>query len=270
MPAAVLFLGHLSRQLRVERLLVDVRTGFVSVVGELETEFDTVADELGSPISALELQAQGSGFLVQADEAALRKVAERFDAVIVVQRRPGDFLVEGIPFTRAWKVDWTLEGYWSAEETQELQQAVNDAVTVGFERNSVQAVRAISPSVNDPTTCVHALGHLAARLSTLASKDQRHRMVSDREGPVRVFLQRRTFPMLLELVVSQMCTYGMDDSRVARRLVQLLAEVDSNNASGRHGEAIYQQRQRVARALSKSQLDPVDRQNLLTEYEATA
>lgn len=275
----VLFLGHLSRQLRVERMLVEVRDDFLSMVGEVEGESEGFANEIDPPASAEEVPARTSGFMVQANEAALLRVAERFNSVIALERSPGDFLVEGIPFARAWSVDGAPGTTWSPEETEEFQQAVNDSITIGFERNSVQdigfplqqvldvAVRAISPSVNDPTTCVHALGHLAAGLSTLAREDHGHRVMTDDAGRVRVFLQRRTFAMLLELVVSQICTYGMDDPRVAGRLVQLLAEVDRTDTSNRHVRAIREQRQRVMRAVSGSGLDSVDRQKLLEECE---
>jgi uncharacterized membrane protein len=278
----VLFLDHLSRQLRVERMLVQVRDDFLSMVGKVGAEPEASGQEPDSPTGALELQAQTSGFLVQADEPTLLKAAERFDAVIALQSAPGDFLVQGLPFALAWKIDSTPATHWSAEQREELQQAATDAITIGFERNSVQdigfplqqlldvAVRAISPSVNDPTTCVHALGHLAAALSMLAREDEGHRVMTDREGRVRVFLPRRTFAMLLELVVAQICTYGMDDPRVARRLVNLLAETERSDASDRHGEVIRQQRQRVIRALSGSRLDPVDRQELLRVCGAAA
>lgn len=278
----VLFLGHLSRQLRVERMLMEVRDDFVSMVGEVGGKSEAFPQELNPPPGALELPVRTSGFMVQANEPALLKIAERFDAVIALQRPPGDFLVKGIPFARAWRMDGTPGNRWNTEETQQLQQAVNDAITIGFERNSVQdigfplqqlldvAVRAISPSVNDPTTCVHALGHLSAGLSTLAREDSGHRIMTDGKGRVRVFLHRRTFAMLLDLVVSQICTYGMDDPRVAARLVQLLAEVDQAGEPGRHSGAIHEQRQRVLRALSASKLDPVDRHTLLGEGETAS
>lgn len=278
----VLFLGHLSRQLRVERMLVEVRDDFLSMVGEVGDESKGFTGEISPPTNALEIPAHTSGFMVQANEQELLTVAERFNAVIALQRPPGDFLVEGLPFAYAWSVDGPPETKWSAEKTEELQHAVNHAITIGFERNSVQdigfplqqvldvAVRAISPSVNDPTTCVHALGHLAAGLSMLAREDHGHRIVADSSGRIRVFLHRRTFAMLLDLVVSQICTYGMDDPRVARRVVQLVAEVARADTSNRHDRAIHEQRQRVIRAISGSTLDPVDRQNLLKESETPA
>ena len=273
----VLFLGHLSRQLRVERILADVRDDFTATIGDVDEGATTSYIEVDAPAGALELTPPSSGFLVQANESALLGVAERFRAVIALRRPPGDFLVEGVPYAHAWKLDG---GTWTEEETEHVQEAVNEGITIGFERNSVQdigfpvqqlldvAVRAISPSVNDPTTCVHSLGHLAAGLSTLARENQGHRVMTDGQGRMRVAVRRRTFAMLLELVVSQVCTYGMDDPRVARRLVELLAETEQNDTSGHHSEVIHQQRQRVVRALSGSQLDPVDRQNLLKECEA--
>lgn len=273
----VLFLGHLSRQLRVERMLVEVRNDFMTMVGATGSESEPLHHVPDAPPGAVELRATTSGFLVQANEAALLKAAEQFNVTISLDRPPGDFLVEGTPFAHAWTFGGDSPGGWGSEQTDELQQSVGDALTIGFERNSVQdigfplqqildvAVRAISPSVNDPTTCVHALGHLSTGLSALVREGQGHRVISDGQGRARVFLVRRTFSTLLDLVVSQICTYGMDDPRVARRLVELLSEVEHNDSAHRQAEQLRRQRHRVSRAIAGSQLDPVDRQDLLRE-----
>lgn len=268
----VLFLGHLSRQLRVERILADVRDDFTATIGDVSEGSTESRTDVETPAGALELTPQSSGFLVQANEQALLDAAERFNAVIALRRPPGDFLVEGVPFAQAWKLDGSP---WTDGEAEQLRQMVYDAMTIGFERNSVQdigfpvqqildvAVRAISPSVNDPTTCVHALGHLSAGLSTVARNDPGPSIRTDDQGRARVIAQRRTFAMLLELVVSQICTYGMDDPRVAGRLVQLLGDVRRNDPSGSHEPAIGEQTERVVRALQASELDPVDQRKLI-------
>lgn len=276
----VLFLAHLARQLRVERMLMQVRDDFLSMVGKVGEDSEAIQHGFEPPAGALKLQAPSSGFLVQANESELLKTAKRFDAVITLHTPPGDFLVEGIEFAQVWKLGGSPADSWKEEEAEKLKKAITDALTIGFERNSVQdigfplqqlldvAVRALSPGVNDPTTCVHAMGHLAACLSALARQGEGHRVMKDQQRHERVFLPRRTFSMLLELVVSQICTYGMDDPRVARRLVQLLAETEHNDVSHRHREVIHRQRPRIARAISRSNLDPVDRQKILEECEA--
>ncbi|GAB3541525.1 DUF2254 domain-containing protein [Arthrobacter tecti] len=270
----VLFLGHLSRQLRVERILSDVRDDFEATVEEIGADQDGDGLPPSVPAAALPMKARTSGFLVEFDGPALVDVAQRFDAVISVQTPPGDFLVEGVPFARLWRVDGVSKAGFTQAELDDVERAVANAISIGFERNSVQdlgfalqqlldvAVRAISPSVNDPTTCVHALGHLSASLSRFARNAPTPRSFRDESGMVRVIAQRRTFPTFLNLVVSQICTYGVDDPRVAGRLVELLAEVSWNDLSGEHREAISDQTQRTLRALSSSELDPADRDRL--------
>lgn len=270
----VLFLGHLSRQLRVERILKDVRDDFMTTVGEVGLHEEGSPPLPAEPSTALPVKSTTSGFLVEINESALLDVAKRFSAHIVVQTPPGDFLVEGVPFVRVWRTESETEDSWTSDQMEELQRSVMDALSIGFERNTVQdigfalqqlldvAVRAISPSVNDPTTCVHALGHLSAALSRIAREAPTPHIHKDDDGRIRLVTQRRGLPTLLNLVVSQICTYGMDDSRVAGRLVELLVDVSWNDSTGKHREAIAEEAQRVARALSGTQLDPVDRQQL--------
>ncbi|NJC21420.1 putative membrane protein [Arthrobacter pigmenti] len=275
----VLFLGHLSRQLRVERMLNDVREDFTTTVEEIGAHQDGGSPP-SVPTAALAVKARESGFLVEIDGPALLELAQRFNAVISVQAPPGDFLVEGVPFAQLWRAEGASVAGFTPDELNDVERAVANAVSIGFERNSVQdlgfalqqlldvAVRTISPSVNDPTTCVHALGHLSAVLSRFARDAPTAHVLRDEAGMVRVVTHRRTLPMFLDLVVSQICTYGIDDPRVVGRLVELLAEVTWNDVSGDHRGVISTQAQRILRAISSSELDPVDRERLSVRCSA--
>lgn len=87
-------------------------------------------------------------------------------------------------------------------------------------------------------------------------------MLTDDVGRPRVVVTQRTFGELLELVVSQLCSYGIGDARVAGRLVTLLEDVSWNDPEQRFGADVVAGARRVLRALSSSDLDPVDLKDL--------
>jgi uncharacterized membrane protein len=233
----VVFLAHLARQLRVESLLKDVHAETSDVVTELLTS--SLAEERdvappAAPPSATPLCARRSGFLTSTDERALLAAAVDADAVLSIDRLPGDFLVAGTPLGVAWAVDGSVLDESTAAE---VEQRASKAVRIGFERTAAEdiafgmrqlvdvAVKALSPGINDPTTAVHALGHVSALLCEAAGHDLGPRLVPDDHGRVRVLLRRPDLRTLLDLALTQPRRYGAGDPEVFARLLLLLREL---------------------------------------------
>lgn len=142
----------------------------------------------------------------------------------------GDSLIEGVP----WAVGWSVGG---EELGPHLAQRLAAGAVIGYERTPAQDVRyglrqlvdvtckAMSPSPNDPTTAVHALGHISALLCELAPRDLRPQVLSDSNGVARVVVAQPSFTDLVELALGQPRLYGAQDAVVIRRMLALLREV---------------------------------------------
>ncbi len=232
----VLFLAHLARQIRVETMLRDVHTDASRTVrvatGPLGDRRPPPALP-APPAHALVITAPSSGFLTSIDEAGLRCAAIESDANLLIDCYPGSSLVEGVPIG----VAWPQQDRMTDEAFERLQRAVRRSIRVGYERTAAQDVsyglrqltdvanKALSPGINDPTTAIHALGHVSALLCQLAARDLGPVLLRDDDDRVRVTLRRPSFTHILDLAITQPRRYGSTDPQVIARLFLLLEEL---------------------------------------------
>ncbi|MDY7083820.1 MAG: DUF2254 domain-containing protein [Actinomycetota bacterium] len=267
----VAFLAHLSRQLRVEWMLRQVHAETKETMHRVLPGISGDTKAPAAPANAALLCAGSSGFLTSIDETGVLAVAARTGTVVVIDRRPGDSLVAGTPIASAWRDDGRdLDD----EQRDALTNCLDAAVRTGFERTTAQdvafgvrqlvdvVVKALSPGVNDPTTAVHGLGHVAALMCELAAHELGPRLLRDDEGRVRVVLSRPGFDELLELAVAQPCRYGAAEPAVLSRLLVMLREIAWTTTDPAHRAAVVRQLDRLARAASPPDLDADDRARL--------
>lgn len=153
---------------------------------------------------------------------------------------PGDFAF----------CDAALAEIWPAERAEELETLVRKCFAVRGERDISQdahfgvrqladiALRAISPSVNDPTTAVTCLGYLRSILSRLASRDFPARVRRDREDEEPMVVRCRGFEEHLE-ALAEIGRYGAADARVACALLAALGAVGAAAAAAGASERVH-------------------------------
>lgn len=271
----ILFLAHLARQIRVETMLRDVHddaSAVARMVLPLRAEAPVGLVSPARPVDAVTLPASSSGFLVRVDEERVRRVALGAGAILMLHAKPGDSVVVGTPLASAWSLTGTLD----AAELDGIRDGLEAAVRLGYERTAAQDVayglrqltdvanKALSPGINDPTTAVHALGHISALLCQLADRQLGPRLLTDDDERVRVVLARPDLSELLDLAVTQPRRYGAGDPQVMARLFRLLAEL-----AWHAGEdaAIPSQLARLRSTVASSDFDDAERAGLAAHAE---
>lgn len=263
----VLFLAHLARQIRVETMLRDVHREADRTVDHIFPRERKNDPTVLPPGDGTPLLVRSSGFLLGVDAGAARAAAEASDAFVAIDSMPGASMIRGVPFARAWGPDGSP---LRPEQQDDLEQAVDEALRVGFERTSAQDVglglqqlldvadKALSPGVNDPTTAVHAVSHIAALLSSIGQRRTGPETLRDDDGLPRVVVAYPTFEQLLGLALDQLLTYAFSDPRTAARTVELLRElaltVEDPPAANRQAGLLRQLR-RAGAAIEASDLD---------------
>lgn len=230
----VLFLGHLSRLLRVETMLRDVHDEATQTIArELDepggAARDTVGHLGGGP--PVPLVARSSGFLVGVDEGAAVAAAREAGVVLQLAVRIGDSVVEGTPVAHARSA-----APGGNPDTGRLEEALDRSFQLHYERTPDRdlayglrkvvdiCVRALSPGTNDPTTAVHALSHASSLLGRFAECPVEPRTCRDEEQQVRLVVPPWELPELLQLAIEEPLQFAEGQPAVLRRLAGVLRE----------------------------------------------
>ncbi len=271
----VLFLAHLTREIRVETMMRKVQAETIETVNVVYPE--DPSGRLPDPRAAetaVPIEADSSGFLTSVDPQILVGAAKKARAIVRIDVDPGSSLIAGVPFATAWTDD--RRDHFSDEELKDLKAAIARAVGTGFERTTAQdpaygfrqladvAARALSPGINDPTTAVHVLAHLSSLLCLLVDRDMRDRILADDDGTARAILALPGFASLLELSIAQARRYGLQDPEVAVRIITLLQEVAWRDKTGRHQGAIRTQLRELRETMDTLDYTQAERDNLQT------
>lgn len=233
----VIFLAHLVRQIRVETMLRDVHKDATStlraVLQPLADSPHDAAQIPDAPDNALLLTAPTSGFILRFDHNKLLDAARSADVTVMIDAYAGSSLVAGLPIGRAWHLSRPM----TEDTAAALHERIAEAVHIGYERTAAQDIghglrqltdvanKALSPGINDPTTAVHALGHISALLCEFADHDLGPVVLCDDEDRLRVVLHQRDLATLVDSAITQPRRYGAGDPQVMSRLMALLHEL---------------------------------------------
>lgn len=244
----VWFINHIADSIQVFTLSRRVRDDLVAVVDRLyPDELGRGADEVpaaagpadvpdglhegGTPVSAPE-----AGYLQGVADDPLRQLAIRQDLVIALHVRPGDHVVEGAHLATLWPAHHAGDG--AAEEvagclpvagSRTPDQDIDFAVLMLEE----MAVRALSPSTNDPYTAVNAIDDLAIGLTRLAGRNQPSPYRHDDHGRLRVIAPRVGLVDLLERVFEALRLHAVGHPMVVRRAIRLAEQVAAAGGTAR-------------------------------------
>jgi len=172
--------------------------------------------------------SEEEGYLRLIDRDALMELAEEEDVVIKLERRPGHYVVLAGPLVLVWP---------GSRVTEQLMDRVNSAFSMGEQRTSAQdieflvdqlveiAIRALSPSVNDPFTAVTCVDRLGSALCRVAQREMPSPYRYDTQGRLRVIAPGVTFSDITGTAFDQIRQYGRSSSAVTIRLLETISVV---------------------------------------------
>ena len=265
----VLFLAHLTRQIRVETMLAEVARDASGTVRSVLAPRGE-----GNPVTAppsgrgQPLLSTTSGFLVRIDTDELLEASRQADAVLEITALPGDFIVQGAPLGSARG----RQGPLSVDQLTELADTVGGSMRTGPERTAAQDVgfglrqltdvanKALSPGINDPTTAIHAIDHISVVLCQLAGCELGPVEHTGDDG-ARVVVNRPDLEHLIEMSLTQIRRYGAGDPLVVARLYQLLDEL-AWNVTPADLVLVERERKRLDATTASADFDDVSRARL--------
>lgn len=271
----VLFLAHLTSQIRVETML---RTVHRDAARRMDAVLER-RDELGGrPVAprplpdAVQVSARSDGFVTRIEQERLLEVVLDEDAVLQLDVFPGTFLVRGTPLGEVWPLRG--DGQLGEETAARIADRIAECLHTGFERTPAEdvgyglrqltdvAIKALSPGVNDPTTAIHALNYISAFLCDLTAYDLDDRWVTDQKGRVRLMLNRPDLASLVDLGISQARRYGASDPQVMAKIFSVLDDLSHRVTPGQR-QVVRDQLDRVSATARAQSFDAEERAHLV-------
>jgi uncharacterized membrane protein len=175
------------------------------------------------------------------DASGLVELAGEFDLAIHLGCRPGHFVIEGRPLASVSPADRVDDA---------LAARIAQAILTGPERTSIQdpefavhqlvevALRALSPSLNDPYTAMNCIDRLAAALTVLADRALPSRYVRDADGKVRLVTDPFTYGGVVEAAFNQIRQAAIGNLAVQIRLLEAVEVVAQGDLPGPFRDAL--------------------------------
>jgi uncharacterized membrane protein len=270
--ALVYFIDHLTKQLRIEKLLDEIEHDTLEAVRSTENGGAgrrTIERLPTPPEGARRVTARRTGYLQTVRTEALAREAERHGVVVRLRPTLGARVTKGTTIGWVWPVD--------PDETDlnddDLADLVHHEIHIGFERTGRRDVafglrqlvdiaeRALSPGVNDPTTAVNVIGSLSPVLCALTSVDSGSQVVDDEEGRMRLIVPRPTFVDYLELCCGEIRRYGKGEPAVQKAMLGMLTDVAECAETDRLRRAVEVEINRIEEAADR-ELQGEDRRTL--------
>jgi uncharacterized membrane protein len=270
MFALLFHVNKLARSIVSDTMVREVADRLDAAIAALPS--DSAADRTdlaeitGGPDIAIEIDASGYVQFIQYEDLCATAAEE--DIVVSVHLRPGGFALRGIT---------ALSIRGKAEIAPEICERMRRAIRVGHERTPTQdleysirqlievAVRALSPSLNDPFTAIAVIDRLAAAMESLARRSPPQSEFRDADGNIRVIGSRLDFADVLGIALNPIRRAASDQVivlvAIAERLAGLAALVD-----GSKREAIAKHLQIISRHAATLP-EPEDQRALLAAVE---
>jgi uncharacterized membrane protein len=225
----IFFINHSARSMQVS-VIID------RVVRETRRGIDQIFPEEPADDGQVELPAdppqhvtmQGTGYLQAVAHDPLLRTAERHGALLRLVLMPGDHALEGQPVATVWRARGS-----SADLANEVRGALHFGLArtphhdpmLGVIELVDVGVKALSPSINDPTTAINVIDRLGEVLLDFARRPQHERLLRDDSGTPRVLLPRPNLRAALDLAVDQLRHFGASNPAVTARLAGMLGTV---------------------------------------------
>jgi uncharacterized membrane protein len=196
------------------------------------------------------IMSTGDGYVQFVDGDELMTLACKEDVVMQLERRPGDYVVTGRPLLKLWPGD---------RVNDKLAAKVRAAFALGNERTPGQdiefsiaqlveiAVRALSPSMNDPFTAITCVDRLGSVLTRAVQRDTPSPFRLDENDRLRVIAPAVTFPEIVDAAFHQVRQHCGSSVAVTRRLLKTISVVAAATSRPEDRTALLRHARMVAR-----------------------
>lgn len=219
------------------------------------------------------IPAPGNGYLEAIELERLQKIAEKYDLLLCLKKRPGQFVVAGhalaLAYPREAVSDAIAADIVKAFLSGRQRTLIQDA-EFAIEQLVEVAVRALSPGINDPFTAINCIDWLGAALSFLAGRELAPPLRRAAGGRVRVVTDPYTYAGILDAAFNQLRQNARTNEAVSIRLMDMIGLLAEGDLPPAYRDALERHARLIHRDAGARFPDGRDRADLEERYSRVA
>jgi uncharacterized membrane protein len=272
--ALIYFIHHVARLIQVTNIIDRITRETIGNVHQLFPEHIGRPDDASPPDprlpehASISVCAAKSGYIQFVHEDRLFGLGSQERVVIGMVPKIGDYVLEGRPLVAVWTggapVGAALERRIQRAFVLGPDRTPHQDVEFGMIQISDIAIRALSPSTNDPTTAIRCIDRLAEILARLGSREPPEDRRT-RDGRVCFVASYTTFDVAVKVMFDDIRHFGAGIPLIAEHLLEVLGELILL-VPGDRREPLAQQ----ARAVLHSAREKITNPRDLADVEAKA
>ncbi|MCM3441712.1 DUF2254 domain-containing protein [Metabacillus halosaccharovorans] len=236
----VFFIHHVTTWIKVSNLIFHITQKTIQSIHkqfvdeENYKEYPPWENWEFDEIQSLEpylVYSKRSGYIEYIEFNKLMTHSTKDNLIIKIEQDLGKYVDEYTPLFSIWRLKdkKQAEIYLSYITISTDQEPFQD-VHFGFQKLVEIALRAISPSINDPYTAINSINHLAKILSLLGKKHLATPFYYDQHRQLRVIYERPGFDDYLYECFYQIRHYAKEDISVMTAILKALTYIAQENS----------------------------------------
>ncbi len=231
----IFFIHHIPETLNVgnitgnvgRKLRNDLETLYPESLGEGPGGIAPDTSRL-KPELAIEVQAKAEGYIQAVNDEALMALAKKYNAIVSMDYRPGDFVVKGNALMSIWSDmdigDAALQEFTNGYAMGQERTAHQNVLFLADELVEILA-RALSPGINDPFTAINCINWFQSAIKAMMRGAPPSPYRYDENGDFRIIARPISFSRFVSVLCDQSRPYVAKDSNATVKMLTVLTEL---------------------------------------------
>lgn len=271
--AFVYFINHVAKWVQVNKLINRLTNDLMGTIERVnqgvvqyQDQSQASPDEITEPDGQKHvITAEYGGYIGLINFGALVRQAEKDDAQLCLHVHIGDFVVEGVELLSYWTKTQNIDEqkYHANIKLEDERTEVQD-IEFGIQKLVEIALRAISPSTNDPHTAINCINRIGTLLVELGNRAYPSPYLYDSKNQWRVKIQQFDFDHYLYKAFYQIRHYAESDVSVTTSILYNLKLIAAKSPAN-VGQSVRAFASYIYEGFNKDVLLPLDEEYINKE-----
>ncbi len=223
------FLGYLADNLNAASIVNKISD---VTVAKIEHSYRLLPPIKPQTKDSLQINSKGKGFLEQIDSERLSsiflKIKQKYPQVSMhILNYSGSFIEDEsalVEITPNIEINGQTADEIVKCFTLSKFRSIDQDIEYGIRQLADIGIKAISPAVNDPTTCVNCINYLGVILKSLAMRDDKSE-ISHKLEKIGIYLKEPEFEKFLDDSFNQIYQWGKSDYVIVKTIINTLNNI---------------------------------------------